>query len=812
MRFIICLTILSFCLLAPLAGQATYVLHRFAGGDFPYGSVATQVSLGDVTGIALDPTGNLYIAASNKEEVYKVTNGKISTFAKTTPALKFQYPLELSAGFAADYQGNLYVPGQDFMLVQKIDSTGKITNFFGQDLHIGSPTLVAPDHSGNLYIADGSFPALFKVNADGSYAVQNFVYSLDALAVDLAGNVYVADAGGAVIRKVDPSGKITIFAGTGQAGTSGDGGPATQAQFKMLQALATDALGNLYIADGGVIRKIDANGIITTVWADGQDFLVFIAVDASGNLYSYSLSSQVVYRKDTTGSVSTVAGNHFAAHSGDGGPAPTAQLRGPRGMFLDVSGNLLFADVEGTVRKVDPHGIITTLVPQVANNALTDQFTPQGPSSVTYDSAGNLVVADDNGHRILSYTPSGTVSTIAGTDYVQGYSGDGGPAIQAKLRFPAYAIFDSSGNLLISDRNNHAIRKVDKKGVITTIAGTGTAGFGGDGGPAIKALLHDPTQIALDAAGNLYVADSFSNRIRKIDKNGIITTIAGSGQIASTGDGGQATSASLDLPLGVAIDASGDLFISQYGAVRHVDTRGIITTIAGGGTLDATEGIPAMDADLGGNLQSLLLGKSGQVYVSGGDRIYTLTPGAAPVPPPQVTVDSSAQNLAFTISGDQCPAGTYTTPMYVTFTGSNTCTIAFNQKYAGPRGGRYVFGAWSDGVATNARPVTAPPGAATGYFAKFQLQFPLTLSVQPAALASSATITAVPTSPDGFYNEYTEVQITAKAPPGYVFKDFSGALTGRQNGQTFYMNSAANIVAHFEPDTPRSPEPHRPRR
>ncbi len=808
MSSIIRLTTLSVWLFVPVAGQTPYVLHTVAGGDFPAGSVATQVSLGNVTGIAVDSSGNLAILSGSA--VYRVTaDGKISVLAETT-ADNMSFTgigdglfagLGFGGGVTADYQGNLYTLYS--YVVQKIDSTGRVSNYFAlaPDSVQFQPFATAVDNSGNLYIADQFAENIYEVSPDGSYTTRYFGHNLNAsetIAVDPAGNVYVADPVNAVVWKLDPSGNVTMFAGTGTPGTSGDGGPATSAMLQNPQSLATDTIGNVYIAEG-TIRKVDPSGIITTVWTPSNSFFGLVAVDANGNLYAWSEADDIVYRMDPTRAISTAAGNGSAFDSGDGGPAASSQLGLPRGMLLDASGNLLIADFTGEVRKVNPQGIISTSVTQVPNPQSPYQDdTPQSPWSVAYDSSGNLVIADYEADRILSYTPSGAVSTIAGTEHMPGNSGDGGPATQAKLGNPIDAIFDASGNLLISDVANHAIRKVDKNGIIATIAGTGTAGFGGDGGPATKALLYRPYQITLDVAGNLYIADSTNQRIRKIDTNGIITTVAGNGQAGSTGDGGQAVAASLQFPHGVAVDGNGNLFIAQYGSVRQVDSTGVITTIAGGGTLNPTDGIPATDASLGGALQSLLAGPSGQVYLSDGSRVYRLTPGTALAPPPVAIIDSYPQNLSFTISGDQCPTGTYTSPVDVTFTGSNTCTIAFNPMPAGPRGGRYVFTGWSDDPgAANTRAVTAPAGAATGYFANFQLQFPLTLSIQPAALAGLATITAVPTSPDGYYGATAEVQITANAPPGYVFTGFSGALTGKQNGQTLILNAAETVVANF---------------
>jgi len=593
--------ILSIWSVASVAAQAPYTIHTFAGGDFPNGSVATQVSGGYVTGLALDLSGNLFIASGS--QVNKVTaDGSISIYARSL--------LGLGMGLAADNLGNLYAKGGQLGTVVKIDTTGKLLRVL--DLfNVGlMPTLVVPDFFGNLYIAGTYFA--FRIDPNGYFFLLPIVpygsFTPSGLAVDRSGNVYVSDRYGYPrVWKMDSSQNVTVFAGTGYYGSTGDGGLATQATLENPQALATDAVGNVYISTDSGVRKVDTSGIISTVLTPPQNYFPgYIAVDSAGaNLY-VSYNGNSVYR-DKNGTVSLVAG---VSHSGDGGPATSAQFDYPQGMLLDASGNVLIGDVDGSVRKVDQQGIISSAITPVIDPN-TGFPTPNSVRSVAYDSVGNLVIADGGGSRILSYTPSGAVSTIVGKDYVAGNSGDGGPAIQSELNSPQSVIFDQLGNLVISDRGNHNIRKVDKNGIITTIAGTGTGGYGGDGGPATKAQLYFPGQIALDSAGNLYIADTNNFRVRKIDLGGIITTVAGNGQTGGPqGEGGLATSVSLNYPAGVAFDAKGNLLIGQIGSVRQVDSYGIITTIAGGGTLPVTDGIPATDAGL--VVQTLLVGSPAQ--------------------------------------------------------------------------------------------------------------------------------------------------------------------------------------------------------
>src|SRR5829696_5746662 len=297
------------------------------------------------------------------------------------------------------------------------------------------------------------------------------------VALDAEGNLYISDTGdycigpgGDTVRKVDPHGTITTVAGTGEAGFSGDGGPATKARLDFPSAVAVDREGNLYIADGSNyrIRKVDKEGIITTF-----------------------------------------AGTGKARHSGDGGPATSAQLREPACMVFDAQGNLYLADYT-SVRKIDP---------------------------------------------------SGTITTVAGTGRF-GFSGDGGPATEAKLTASDIAL-DGKGNMYISDTEHHRIRMVNKDGIIHTVAGSGEEGYSGDGGPATKASLNLPIGIALDSEGNLFIACHHNSRVRMVDRNGKITTVAGTEELMSIREKGPATKVALDQPWSLFFDDSGVLYIAD---------------------------------------------------------------------------------------------------------------------------------------------------------------------------------------------------------------------------------------------------------
>jgi PKD domain/RTX calcium-binding nonapeptide repeat (4 copies)/NHL repeat len=292
-----------------------------------------------------------------------------------------------------------------------------------------------------------------------------------------------------------------------------------------------------------------------------------------------------------TDTITTLAGTGTAGFSGDTGQATAAQLRFPRGVAVDVAGNVYIADRDNhRIRKVSPAGVITTLagtgVPGFSGD--TGQASAaqlRFPESVAVDAAGNVYIADTDNHRVRKVDPAGVITTLAGTG-VPGFSGDTGQASAAQLNVPRGVAADAAGNVYVADRNNHRVRKVDPTGVITTLAGTGTPGFSGDTGQASTAQVDNPLGVAADAAGNVYIADQGNNRVRKVDFAGVITTLAGTGVGGFSGDTGQATVAQLAGPEGVGADAAGNVYIADTDnyRLRKVDSAGVITTLAGTGT------------------------------------------------------------------------------------------------------------------------------------------------------------------------------------------------------------------------------------
>ncbi len=334
-----------------------------------------------------------------------------------------------------------------------------------------------------------------------------------------------------------PAFTISTIAGTGAAGFTGDGGAATAAQLNNPCALLVDRSGNIYIGD------------------------------------------QINYRvrKMTNGgNISTVVGNGTAGDTGSGGAATSAEIRSACGLAVDGSGNLYLSDTGSfKIKKVTSSGTISDFAGNGTGGLAGDgqalnvaEFNR--PTGLVLDAAGNLYIADSGNHAIRKITASGTLSTFAGNGR-PGYIGDGGAAGSAQLNNPTALAIDAAGNIYVADTDNGVIRKITPGGgTITTIAGTGSNGYSGDGGPATSATLNHPRGLAVDAAGNIYIADTVNHRIRVVLTNGKIYTVAGTGGIGKGGDGGSATRAGLNFPTALAIDGAGNVYVadSQNNEIR----------------------------------------------------------------------------------------------------------------------------------------------------------------------------------------------------------------------------------------------------
>jgi uncharacterized repeat protein (TIGR01451 family) len=607
---------------AVFKADPTGVVTRIAGtGDSGYSGdsgPALSAELNSPSGVAVDSAGNVYVADSGNQRVRKVdTSGNITTVAGSggccfggdggpaTGAL-----LANPTGLAVDGAGNLYIGDTYNQRIRQVSATGIITTVAGNGSYgfsgdggaagaaqLGDPYGVAVDAAGNLYIADSNNFRVRMVSAsgiistvagngaccfsgDGGAAKSAELDSPNGVALDTAGNLYIADRYGDRIRKVSAGGTISTVAGNGSYGYSGDGHSATTAQFRYPQGVAADASGNIYIADSGNsrIREVNAAGIVSTLvgGAIGDGGLgVFgllnqpggVVRDNAGNTYISDTNNSRIRQVSANGTISTVAGTGAAGFSGDGGAAAGAQFNNPQGLALDASGNLYVADAGNyRVRKIDGSGNITT----VAGNGVCCGHTGDGgaataaqigsPYAVAVDASGNLYIADVSNNVIRKVASSGTIATAAGNGAF-GFSGDGGAATSAKLDGPYGVAVDAAGNLYIADRFNSRVRMVSSTGTITTFAGTGACCTLGDGGAATSAFLDSPTGVAVDGAGNLYIADTFNERVRKVDGTGTINTVAGNGNYGYSGDGGPASAAAFRYPYALSVDASGNVAV-----------------------------------------------------------------------------------------------------------------------------------------------------------------------------------------------------------------------------------------------------------
>ena len=580
----------------PPSGPATIVAGNGTAGFSGDGGPATSAQLNNPLGIALDAQGDLYISDTNNERVRKVglTSGIITTvagagsFASNDPSagdggLATNANLNAPIGIAFDAAGNLFISDSGHFRVRKVSLNGIITTFVGTG---------SPGYSG-----------------DGGLAGAATIYTAFGLAIDGAGNLYLVDQDGSVLRKVTKaSGIITTIAGSAGVGFSGDGGLATAAKLSAAQADVTvDAAANIYIADSGNhrVREIDAaTGIISSAagtsagyGGDGglatQAELNYprgVAVDVSGNLYITDNLNHRVRKIDAVSKIiTTVAGTGDASFGGDGGPAPKAQLSSPTFVAVDSAANLYIADYQNArIRKVNSAGVISTIAGGDSGFAADGGPATAGPvyaNGVAVDAAGNSVFASGRSLRKITAS-TGAISTLVTVP----------PPASSILGFGGVAL-DANGNFYVADLDANQVLKISATGATTVIAGSGSAGFSGDGGPAVSATFRLGTGsqggLALDQGRNLYIADSGNCRVRRVDAvTGTVTTIAGNSQLAPggsycgvwSGDGGPAVNAQLSYPVGIAVDEQGSVYVSTLDyRVERINASGTIRAIAGTG-------------------------------------------------------------------------------------------------------------------------------------------------------------------------------------------------------------------------------------
>ena len=531
--------LLSVCW-APSQGSAEPLISTVAGGGQIDGLMATQIAMNPYDIVAAQP-GVLYVSLYNRHIVLRVDTSTwvVNTVAGTgmngggvTSGPATEVPLSYPSGLAIDGSGNLFIADLGNNQIRKVDPSGFLTTVAGTG--VGGKT------------------------GDGGLATQALLSSPHDVRIGPDGNLYVADSGNNRIRRVDKTtGIISLVAGT-SFGFSGDGGPATAAQIGLPYGIAFDNQGGLLIAAtlNHRIRRVDLS----------------------------------------TGIISTIAGTGSTAFNGDGLAALATNISQPSAVGLDANGNVVFVDSTlARVRRIDSQGNVQT----IAGGAVPGFAGDGGPPSqsllntpLTFGvDQGTMYIADSGNLRIRAISRAeDLINTVAGNGSVA--DSDGLPATGVNLRNPLSTIPDGAGGYYILELGSNSLRHVDgRTGVLSTVAGSGAASFSGDGGPAIEASFNSPNSLSRDTAGNVYIADTGNNRIRKIfadasdliGPNSTVTTIAGGG--SQIGDGGPATQARLASPDGVAVDSGGVVYVADTldARIRVVLPNGVINTIVGTG-------------------------------------------------------------------------------------------------------------------------------------------------------------------------------------------------------------------------------------
>jgi sugar lactone lactonase YvrE len=600
-------------------------------------------------GVTVDGAGNVYVADTYNSTIRKITpSGVVSTLAGlagsegtadgTGCAARFGAFVHFGdtrfgpAGVAVDSAGNVYVADWGNSTIRKITPSGVVSTFAGlarssgsadgagSDARFGFPKGVAVDSAGNVYVADSGNDTIRKITPsgvvstlagsasgsgsdDGTGSAARF-YSPEGVAVDSAGNVYVADRFNFTIRKITSAGVVSTLAGLARSEGSADG-TGSAARFSSPQGVAVDGAGNVYVADTGnsTIRKITPSGVVSTLAGltgsngsadDTGSAARFnspqgVAVDSAGNAYVGDTGNNTIRKITPSRVVSTLAGLAASSGSADG-TGSAARFSFPNGVTVDSAGNVYVADpLNDTIRKITPSGVVSTLA-GLARISGSDDGTGSAarfnsPEGVAVDSAGNVYVADRDNNTVRRINPSGVVSTLAGLAGSPG-SEDGIGSI-ARFNFPVGVAVDSAGNVYVADAGNYTIRMITPAGVVSTFAGLAGSPGSADG-TGSAARFSSPEGLAVDIAGNVYVADTGNHTIRKITPAGVVSTLAGiAGSEGS--DDGTGSAARFSFPFGVAVDSTGNAYVadtgspfSEYGeTIRKITSAGVVSTLAG---------------------------------------------------------------------------------------------------------------------------------------------------------------------------------------------------------------------------------------
>jgi sugar lactone lactonase YvrE len=637
------LAVLLACAPLPLAHSETLAITTLAGfpGQGSADGAGAAARFANPWGVAADSSGNLYVADTDNHTIRKITiGGGVSILAGvagvsgsvdgTGGGALFYQP----QGVAVDAAGNIYVADTGNHTIRKITSLGTVTTLAGLAGNTGStdasgssarfyePEGIAVNSAGTLiYVADTWNHTIRQITSAGAvstlagsagnYGTNNGTGTSaqfnqpQGIAVDGAGNLYIGDTGNQMIRKVTSAGVVTILAGSsGNYGSTDATG--SSASFWGPQSVALDGSTNLYVADSfnNTIRRVTPAGVVTTLagtagapgTADGTGTAARfwqpqgVALDSAGNIFVADSANGTI-RKIASGAVVTTLAGSPSTGSADG-TGGNARFYGPCGAAIDGDGNSYVADTaNGTIRKITVAGVVSTLAGSAGNFGSTDATGSSArfncPQGIALDTSGNAYVADTANHTIRKITSGGAVTTLAGSAGTNGIADGSGS--NARFNAPQGLTVDISGNVFVADTWNHTIRKVTAAGVVTTLAGLpgyyGNLDSGTTGNGTNVARFSSPSGVAVDVAGNVFVADTGNHAIRKVTSAGVVSTLAGLPGVWGSDDGTNA-SARFYLPQDIAVDASGNLYVLDSGnhtlrVVAPVGTNWVVTTVAG---------------------------------------------------------------------------------------------------------------------------------------------------------------------------------------------------------------------------------------
>ncbi len=654
----------------PVAQQFDFkTLAGGTGGSGWIDGTGSVARFSGPAGVAVDSAGNVYVAEIGNYTVRKIApGGAVSTLAGlagsqgcldgTGSEARFHFPL----GVAVDSSGNLYVADTFSYTIRKITPGGVVSTLAGLAGSTGSydgigsiarfkePFGVAVDSGGNVYVADWSAGTIRKITPGGvvstlagvagSYGTNDGPASVARLhapygvAVDGAGNVYFTESYYSTLRKITPGGVVSTLAGSaGNRGTND--GAGANARFWGPNGVAVDKFGYIYVADRdfSIIRKVTPAGVVSTLagWAghsgtnDGTGLSAQfnspdgVAVDSNGNVYVGDRGNSTIRQITPDGVVSTLAGLPYTGPGSTDGSGRAARFAGPQGVAVDGAGYAYVADSGNhTIRKITPEGLVSTLAGLVGsagtNDGAGDIARFNYPNGVTVDGAGILYVSDTYNNTIRTITPDGFVSTLAG---LAGTSGtDDGLGSVARFNSPYGVAVDNATNVYVADGGNHTVRKITPSGLVSTLAGLGGLS-GRANGTGSVARFFQPRGVAADNAGNVYVADSINSAIRKITPAGMVSTLAG---LLGSNEGpkdGTGSSARFNYPSGVAVDNAGNVYVAENspGTLRAITPGGVVSTIGGlafkYGNRDGTGSVARFSAPWG-----MAVDEAGNVYVA----------------------------------------------------------------------------------------------------------------------------------------------------------------------------------------------------